>query len=74
LTGPFVLRLVALSKPEYDLLSPKITALLEEKTPRFNAWAQKLVQEDSVTYIWDEQKVAARTKARFAKMAAEKRL
>ncbi|KAI1612752.1 putative glutathione S-transferase [Exophiala viscosa] len=74
LTGPFVLRLLSLSKPEYELLSPKITTLLEEKTPRFSAWAQKLVQEESVTYIWDEQKVAARTKARFAKLAAEKKL
>ncbi|KAK4941401.1 hypothetical protein LTR10_018670 [Elasticomyces elasticus] len=74
LTAPFVLRLLALSKPEYELLSTKIPALLEEKTPRFHAWAQKLVQEESVTYIFDEKKVAARTKARFAKMAAEKKL
>ncbi|KIW63014.1 hypothetical protein PV04_09896 [Phialophora macrospora] len=74
LTGPFVLRLVALSKPEYAVLSPKVHALLAERAPKFNAWAAKLVEEPSVTYIWNEKAVAERTKARFAKLAAEKKL
>jgi len=74
LTGPFVLRLLALSKPEYGIVSPKVTALLEERAPKFKAWAAKVVQESSVTYIWDEKRVAERTKARFAKLAAEKKL
>ncbi|KAK5220803.1 hypothetical protein LTR47_011113, partial [Exophiala xenobiotica] len=74
LTGPFVLRLLALSKPEYGIVSPKVTALLEERAPNFMAWAAKVVQESSVTYIWDEKRVAERTKARFAKLAAEKKL
>jgi glutathione S-transferase len=65
-----------LSKPEYGIMSPKVTALLEERAPKFKAWAAKVVQESSVTYIWDEKRVAERTKARFAKMAAaaEKKL
>ncbi|KAL6250206.1 hypothetical protein RBB50_002507 [Rhinocladiella similis] len=74
LTGPFVLRLIALSKPEYDLVSPKIISILEAKTPKFAAWAKKVVKEESVTYIFDEKKIAERTKARFAKLAAEKKL
>lgn len=74
LTAPFVLRLLAFSKPDYDILSPKIPAKLQEKAPKFHAWAQKVVQEPSVTYIWNEKTVAARTKAKFAKLAAEKKL
>jgi hypothetical protein len=74
LAAPFVLRLLAFSKPAYEILSPKIPGLLQEKAPKFHAWAQKVVQEPSVTYIWDEEHVAARTKARFAKLAAEKKL
>ncbi|ETI19376.1 hypothetical protein G647_09208 [Cladophialophora carrionii CBS 160.54] len=74
LTGPFVLRLLSLSKPEYAVLSPKLPALLGEKTPKFKAWASKVVEHPSVTYIWNEKAVAERTKARFAKMAAEKKL
>lgn len=69
-TGPFVLRLVAFTKPEYDILSPKLEGLLKEKAPRFTAWATKLVEEDSVTYIWNEKLIATRTKERFAKLAA----
>ncbi|EXJ53925.1 glutathione S-transferase [Cladophialophora yegresii CBS 114405] len=74
LTGPFVLRLLALSKPEYGILSPKLHALLEEKTPKFQAWASRVIEQPSVTYIWNEKAVAERTKARFAKLAAEKKL
>jgi len=74
LTGPFVLRLIALSKPEYGLLSPKLHGLLSDKAPKFFAWASKVVEEPSVTYIWNERQVAERTKARLAKLAAEKKL
>lgn len=69
-TAPFVLRLIAFTKPEYEILSPKIDELLKEKAPRFLAWATKLVQEESVTYSFDEKLIATRTKERFAKLAA----
>lgn len=55
-------------------MSPKIISILEAKTPKFAAWAKKVVKEESVTYIFDEKKIAERTKARFAKLAAEKKL
>ncbi|KIX93366.1 uncharacterized protein Z520_11009 [Fonsecaea multimorphosa CBS 102226] len=73
-TAPFLLRLLAFTKPEYGILSPKLDALLAEKAPKFKAWASQVVQEPSVTYIWNEKAVADRTKARFAKLAAEKKL
>ena len=63
-----------MSKPEYGIVSPKVGTLLDERAPKFKAWAAKVVQEPSVTYIWDEKRVAERTKARFAKLAAEKKL
>lgn len=69
-TGPFVLRLLAFTKPEYEILSPKLEGLLATKVPKFTAWATKLVQEQSVTYIWNEKLIAQRTKERFAKLAA----
>lgn len=50
-------------------------SMLESKTPKFAAWAKNVVKEESVTYVFDEKKVAERTKARLAKMAAaEKKL
>ncbi|KIW96625.1 uncharacterized protein Z519_02016 [Cladophialophora bantiana CBS 173.52] len=73
-TGPFLLRLLGFIKPEYGILSPKLGALLDEKAPKFKAWASKVVQEPSVTFIWNEKAVADRTKARFARLAAEKKL
>ncbi|EXJ94127.1 glutathione S-transferase [Capronia coronata CBS 617.96] len=73
-TGPFVLRLLAFLKPQYGLLSPKLDALLDEQAPKFKAWAAQVVKQPSVTYIWDERGVAEKTKARFAQLAAEKKL
>jgi glutathione S-transferase len=55
-------------------MSSKTLDLLQQKTPKFYAWASKVVEEPSVTYIWNEKQVAERTKARMAKMAAEKKL
>ena len=74
LTGPFLLRALSFGKPEYGIMSPKTNTLLEDKAPKFKAWAEKVVQEPSVTYIWDEKMVAKQTKARMTKMAAEKKL
>ena len=44
---------------------------LEAKAPAFYKWANAVVQEKSVTYIWDEEAVATRTQARLAKTAAK---
>jgi glutathione S-transferase len=42
---------------------------LESKTPHFYKWANAVVAEKSVNFIWDEEKVVAYTKKRIAKMA-----
>jgi len=68
-TGSFILRV--LSFPKYDGLFPKsLLTTLPEKAPAFWKWANAVVKEESVTYIWDEKSVATRTRDRFAKLAA----
>jgi hypothetical protein len=60
-------------KGKYDLVSSSIVSILEAKTPKFAAWAKKVVKDEMVTYILDERKVAESTRARFAKLSAEKK-
>ena len=65
-TGSFLLRV--LSFPKYEGLLPKsILTGLETKAPAFWTWANTVVKEESVTYIWDEKNVAEKTLARIAK-------
>lgn len=57
-----------LSFPKYEGLLPKsVLTGLEAKAPAFWNWANAVVKEDSVTYIWDEKNVAERTLARIVK-------
>jgi len=70
-TGSFLLRLLSFHK--YDGLFPKsFPTTLESKAPAFWKWANAVVKEDSVTYIWNEKLVAERTAERMAKLAAAK--
>lgn len=64
-SGSFVLRILALSKPEYGLLSTKLPSLLE-RVPKFKRWAEETVKQESVNFIWDEKAVGEKTRARFA--------
>jgi len=52
------------------LLPASILPALESRAPNFYKWANAVVNEESVNYIWDEKKVAENTAARIAKMAA----
>jgi glutathione S-transferase len=61
LTGSFLLRFLSLHKPEYGLLAPELPELLEKRTPKFLSWAQKVVAQESVNYIWDEKVVGERS-------------
>jgi glutathione S-transferase len=45
---------------------------LETKAPAFWKWANAVVKEKSVNYIWNEQGVVERTKIRLAKTSAAK--
>ena len=44
--------------------------LLEIKAPAFWRWANLVVKENSVNYIWDEEKVATGTRAMIARRLA----
>ncbi|EAU31796.1 conserved hypothetical protein [Aspergillus terreus NIH2624] len=69
LTGSFLLRLFTLAKPEYGLLSAELPGLLEKRTPQFNKWAKAVVQQESVNYIYDEDRVGKGMVARFGAAA-----
>lgn len=66
LTGSFLLRILSFSKPEHGLQSPKLTAQLKEKAPRFQRWAEATAAHESVNFIWNEKAVADHTRAKFA--------
>jgi glutathione S-transferase len=68
LTGSFVIRLLTLTRA--GLYSSQLATELEQKTPKFWAWAQKVAAHPSVTKIYDEERVIASTKARIAKAQA----
>jgi len=69
LTGSFILRLYA--SPKYGILPEGLSATLAEKAPSFDKWAKAVIAHPSVTAgIWDEEKVAVRTKERLAKLRA----
>ncbi|KAL4815119.1 thioredoxin-like protein [Aspergillus spinulosporus] len=69
LTGSFLLRLLSLHK--YGLLAPELPSQLEKRVPKFYKWAQEVVKQESVNYIWDEEKVGTRTAKKLG-VAAEK--
>jgi len=64
-TAPFVLRLYAFAR-DGDLIPSSLLDSLAQ-LPHFTRWAKAVVELDSVTYIWNADKVVGRTKARFAK-------
>jgi glutathione S-transferase len=68
LTGSFILRFM--SFPKHGLLHSSLLSELESKTPHFYKWANAVIVEKSVNYIWDEDKVVAYTRRWMAKMAA----
>lgn len=63
--APFLLRFYALSNGD---LMPKSLKEGLQKLPNFSKWADATLKQESVTYIWDEEKVVKRTGARIAKM------
>lgn len=60
-----------MSFPKYDIIPKSILSDLESKAPAFWKWANAVVKEESVTYIWDEAAVAGKTKERVEKLRAE---
>jgi len=69
-TGSFILRLLAY--PKGGLAPKSLLTNLEKKAPAFWKWANAVVKEKSVNYIWDEQRIVEKTKFRLANTAAAK--
>jgi glutathione S-transferase len=66
LTGPFILRVWAL--PKYEHLVPGyVPRALQDRAPVFWKWVLAVVAETSVTAVWDEDLVVARTSDRVEK-------
>ncbi|KIY48779.1 putative glutathione S-transferase [Fistulina hepatica ATCC 64428] len=71
LTGPFLLRLLDFSKPSIGLLPQGLATAIAQRIPAFHAWAQRVVKEKSVNYIWDAERAAKKTNVKIeAKKAA----
>ncbi|KAI1413876.1 glutathione S-transferase domain-containing protein [Hypoxylon sp. FL1857] len=68
LTGSFVVRLFTL--PKHGILPEHILSDLSAKAPNFYRWGQAVSKHPSVLGIYDEEKIAARTKERLAKARA----
>jgi glutathione S-transferase len=71
LVAPFLVRLLDAS--EEGELAPKALAEKLNALPNFAKWAEAVRTRPSVTGIYDAKKILEGTKARLAKMAAEKK-
>ncbi|KAL2829435.1 thioredoxin-like protein [Aspergillus cavernicola] len=69
LTGSFLLRLLSFHKSQYGLLGAELPTLLEKRAPKFYSWAQAVVAQESVNYIWDEEEVGKATAAKVKSLA-----
>lgn len=67
LTAPFILRVYSFSK---NGLLPQSVLDGFEKLPNFNKWAQAVIKEESVTYIWNEAEVIKATKKKIESLKA----
>ncbi|KAL3465458.1 thioredoxin-like protein [Aspergillus heterothallicus] len=72
LTGPFLLWIFTLMKPEYGVLSGELVSVLQERVPRFADWASSVVAHDSVRHVLNEEWVGGNLKARWEGAVAKK--
>ena len=68
IVAPFLLRFYALSNGE---LLPKSLKEGVQKLPNTGKWAEAVLKQESLLYIWDEEKVVKRSAERIAKMKAQ---
>ncbi|KAI0133921.1 thioredoxin-like protein [Xylariales sp. AK1849] len=64
--GPFVIRAVTLSK--HGVYPTSLNQFIEEKTPNFHKWATAVSSHSSITTIFDEDIIVARSWAKRARM------
>jgi glutathione S-transferase len=67
LTAPFILRVYALTK--HGLMPQSVVDGLDA-LPNFGKWAREVIKQESVTYIWDEEKNVTGMKNKIEKMKA----
>jgi glutathione S-transferase len=67
LTAPFILRAYALTK--HGLL-PQTVVDGFDTLPNFSKWAKEVLKQESVTYIWDEEKSVGGMKKKIESMKA----
>ncbi|KAF3063159.1 hypothetical protein CFAM422_010104 [Trichoderma lentiforme] len=63
LTAPFLIRLYAYS--EASLLPTSLKNELQSLS-KFSAWADRVISQESVTYVWDQEAVISKSKSRMA--------
>jgi glutathione S-transferase len=68
LTAPFIIRTYAMSK--HDMLPKSVTSGLDA-LPNFSKWAAEVTKQESVTYIWDEEKIIDGTRKRIESQKAQ---
>jgi glutathione S-transferase len=61
-----------LAYPKGGLAPASLSKALETRTPHFWKWANAVVKDKNVNYIWNEESFIEKTKARLAKAAAAK--
>ena len=66
--GPFVIRAITLSK--HGVYPKSLNAQIEAKAPNFHRWASAVCRHPSITSIFDEDVIVARSRAKRARMRA----
>ncbi|KAF1977575.1 hypothetical protein BU23DRAFT_587556 [Bimuria novae-zelandiae CBS 107.79] len=68
ITAPFIIRIIAFVK---RAVLPKSIADGLNGLPNFSKWAAGVVKQDSVTYIWDEDRIVEQSVKKFAQVKAQ---
>ena len=66
--GPFVIRAITLSK--HGVYPTSLNTQIEQKAPSFYKWSSAVCKHASITSIFDEDVIVARSKAKRARMRA----
>jgi glutathione S-transferase len=69
LTAPFILRIYSLTR---NKAMPQSVIDGLNTLPNFTKWATEVVKQDSVLYIWDEEKTVSAMKKKIESMKAAK--
>jgi glutathione S-transferase len=73
LVGPFLLWIFTLMKTEYGVLSGNLVSVLRERAPRFAGWGARVVAQESVRHVLDEEWVGKSLKGRWEGAAAQRK-